>query len=115
MKAAAIGAFVGAAVFAVASGWLPVGSAAQADRGLAAYAASGELITSTAMTADNRQLITIIDPKTRVLAVYVVDAATGNVALKSVRNFHWDLQLVEFNGVNPLPREIQSLIEQHVR
>lgn len=67
------------------------------------------------MTSDNRQLVTIIDPQTRVMAVYLVDGAGGNVALKCVRNFHWDLQLNEFNGSSPLPREIQSLIEQHVR
>ena len=91
-----------------------MGAAAHADRS-ASIQGTDDLITSTAMTSDNRQLVTIIDPKTRVLAVYVVDGASGNVALKSVRNFHWDLQLVEFNGVNPLPREIQSLIEQPVR
>jgi hypothetical protein len=119
MKAAVIGAFVGALVSACVSGALPFGSTAHADRPAFQAAGSlqgnGELITSTAMTSDNRQLVTIIDPKTRVLAVYVVDGTTGNVALKSVRNFHWDLQLVEFNGSNPLPREIQSLIEQPLR
>lgn len=114
MKAAVIGAFVGALVSAFASGAIPLGAAAHADRS-ASIQGTDDLITSTAMTSDNRQLVTIIDPKTRVLAVYVVDGASGNVALKSVRNFHWDLQLVEFNGVNPLPREIQSLIEQPVR
>ncbi len=114
MKAAAIGAFVGALVSAVASGALPLGAPAHADR-TATFQGTDDLITSTAMTSDNRQIVTIIEPKTRVLAVYVVDGATGNVALKSVRNFHWDLQLVEFNGASPLPREIQSLVEQHVR
>lgn len=114
MKAAAIGAFVGALVSAFVSGALPLGSAAHADRP-ASFQGTDDLITSTAMTSDNRQIVTIIEPKTRVLAVYMVDGASGNVALKSVRNFHWDLQLVEFNGVNPLPREIQSLIEQPVR
>ena len=114
MKAAAIGAFVGALVSAFASGALPLGTAAHADR-TASFQGTDDLITSTAMTSDTRQIVTIIEPKTRVLAVYMVDGASGNVALKSVRNFHWDLQLVEFNGTNPLPREIQSLIEQPVR
>ena len=114
MKAAAIGAFVGALVSALASGAIPLGSAAHADR-TTPFQGTDDLITSTAMTSDNRQLVTIIDPKTRVLAVYMVDGTTGNIALKSVRNFHWDLQLVEFNGGNPLPREIQSLVEQPLR
>ena len=30
----------------------------------------------------------------------------------SVRNIHWDLQMMEFNGVNPLPREIRLQLEQ---
>jgi len=113
MKAAAIGAFVGALVCALASGALPLSLAAPAERTSDHH--GDELITSTVLTSDNRQLVTIIDPRTRVMAVYVVDGAGGNVALKSVRNFHWDLQLNEFNGSNPLPREIQSLIEHHVR
>lgn len=114
MKAAAIGVCVGAIVTAYAFGiWTP-STAAWADRGIGT-SVGGELITNVASVGDNRQLVTIIEPKTRVLAVYVVDAATGGVALKSVRNFHWDLQLSEFNGTAPLPREIQSLIEQNVR
>lgn len=113
MKAAVIGAFVGALVCALASGALPLSLAAPGER--ASVHHGDELITSTAMTSDNRQLVTIIDPQTRVMAVYLVDGAGGNVALKCVRNFHWDLQLNEFNGSSPLPREIQSLIEQHVR
>ena len=114
MKAAAIGAFVGALVCAFASGAIPFSSAAHADR-TASVQGTDDLITSTVLTSDNRQLVTIIEPRTRVLAVYVVDGATGNVALKSVRNFHWDLQLADFNGNNPLPREIQSLVEQNIR
>jgi hypothetical protein len=114
MKAAAIGAFVGALVAAFVSGAVPVGSTAHAQR-MTHPADSGDLITTTAMTADNRQLVTIVDPRTRVLAVYLVDAATGGVSLKSVRNFHWDLQLADFNGNSPLPREIQALVEQNVR
>lgn len=114
MKAAVVGACAGALVVAIISGALPTGSAAHAER-FATSAGSGDLITTTVMTADNRQLVTIIEPHTRVMAVYVVDAATGLTSLKSVRNLHWDLQLSEFNGQAPLPREIQSLLEQNIR
>lgn len=114
MKAVALGAVIGVIVAMILNGSLPLHSAARAER-FAAPLDAGDLITSTAMTADNRQLVTIIDPKTRVLAVYLVDAASGGVSLKSVRNFHWDLQLAEFNGTSPLPREIQSLVEQNIR
>jgi hypothetical protein len=72
--------------------------------------ASG-LITLTSPAGENRQLLTVIDPRTRAVSVYHVDALTGTLSLKSVRNIHWDLQMVEFNGVSPLPREIRSMLE----
>ncbi len=63
-------------------------------------------------TADNRQQLTVIDPQTRVMSVYHIDVTSGAITLKSVRNIHWDLQMSEFNGVSPLPREIRALLEQ---
>jgi len=44
-----------------------------------------------------------------VLAVYHVDKATGEIALRSVRNITWDLQMVEFNSGKPLPQDIRNL------
>jgi len=114
MKAAVIGALLGAIITVVAVGVLPVGTSARAENGAAWHPGSpSDLITSTTLVANNQQLVTVIDPKTRVLAVYMIDGATGEVSLKSVRAFQWDLQLAEFNGTTPLPREIRSLVEQH--
>jgi hypothetical protein len=114
MKAAVIGALLGVVVTVVAVGVLPVGTPARAEIGAAWHpGSSSDLITSSTPVAENRQLVTVIDPKTRVLAVYLIDGATGVVSLKSVRAFQWDLQLAEFNGTTPLPREIRSLVEQH--
>jgi hypothetical protein len=79
-----------------------------ADRGIA----SGELITLAAPAGDGRQQLVVIDPRMRVMSVYQIDLATGQVALKSVRNIHWDLQMDEFNGASPSPREIRSLLPQ---
>jgi len=73
----------------------------------------GELITFTSTGPDNRQQLTIIDPQTRAMAIYHVDAATGVVSLKSVRNIQWDLRMSEFNAVGPLPREIRAMVENH--
>jgi hypothetical protein len=72
-----------------------------------------ELITLSSPVGDQRQQLTLIDAKTRVMGVYHVDNATGEISLKSVRNFHWDLQLSEFNAANPLPHEVRSIVEQH--
>ena len=61
---------------------------------------------------DGRQQITVIDPKQRVMAVYHVDRATGGLALKSVRNLTWDLQIEDYNSGSPAPRDIRALKEQ---
>ena len=72
---------------------------------------SGQLITQVTPLGDNRQQLVVIDPELHAMAVYHIDAA-GEVVLKSVRNFHWDLQMEQFNGTSPLPREIRSQIDQ---
>lgn len=71
-----------------------------------------ELITQMTPAGDSRQLLTVIDPRTQVLSVYHVHVASGEIELKSVRSLRFDLQVEEFNGVTPLPREIRSLLEQ---
>jgi hypothetical protein len=75
-------------------------------------AASTSLIAINTSVGDHRQQVTVIDPESRVMGVYHVDGTTGEIVLKSVRNIHWDLQMVEFNGTNPTPREIRTQLEQ---
>ena len=75
-----------------------------------AAVANGELIALATTIGDKYQQVTVIDPKQRVMSVYHVELATGKISLRSVRNIHWDLQMTEFNGDNPLPQEIQSLL-----
>ena len=70
------------------------------------------LISHVAQLGDNRQQLTVIDPAMRVIAVYHIDSSKGEITLKSVRNFHWDLQMLEFNTAAPLPQEIRSMLEQ---
>lgn len=73
--------------------------------------ASG-MIALTAPVNDNRQMITVIDPRGQVMSVYHVELGTGTIELKSVRKIQWDLQMVQFNGTSPLPQEIRAKIEQ---
>jgi hypothetical protein len=110
MKAAAIGAFVSAVLVLMVVGGIP--DIARVYATTPEYAANSDLITLTSSLGDHRQQLTIIDPKLRSIGIYHVDGASGEISLKSVRNFSWDLQLQEFNGVSPLPREIRSLLEQ---
>ena len=71
------------------------------------HAQSGGLITHVAV-AEGQQTVTVIDPRTRVMGVYHVDRATGQITPKSIRNFTWDLQMIEFNSGEPLPQDIRS-------
>ena len=110
MKAAVFGALASAGLILAF-----VASVPQVSRGYgqsAEAAAQAELITLSTSLGDHRQQLTLIDTRQRVMGVYHVDAATGEIALKSVRHFLWDLQLQEFNSAKPLPRDIRSLVEQ---
>jgi hypothetical protein len=72
----------------------------------------GDLIVVPMTTGDKSQLLSIVDPRQRMLCVYRVDPTTGKIALKSARNLNWDLQMTYLNNEAPLPQEIQSLLEQ---
>ncbi len=71
-----------------------------------------ELITHFASPAGQSQVVTVIDPKQRAMAVYDVDRATGKISLKSVRNITWDLQMTEYNSGDPKPQDIRSGLQR---
>lgn len=75
-------------------------------------AASSGLIALTSSIGDHRQQLLVVDPELKVLGVYHVDGTTGEIVLKSVRNIHWDLQMMDFNGTSPTPREVRNQLEQ---
>lgn len=75
-------------------------------------AQSGGLIAHVTAAEGQPQVITLIDPRQRVMAIYHVDRATGQITPKSVRNFTWDLQMIEFNSGNPLPQDIRSGLQR---
>ena len=56
-------------------------------------------------------MVTVIDPRQRSMSVYHVELSTGEITLKSVRNIQWDLQMMDFNGTNPLPKEIRAVLD----
>jgi hypothetical protein len=75
-------------------------------------AAGGELIAVPQSMGEKGQMLTVLDPRQQSLAVYWIEGATGKVTLRSVRNVHYDLQLMDFNSDNPLPREIRTQLDQ---
>jgi len=72
--------------------------------------ANADMLVVSANVGDKYQQLTLIDPKLRVMSVYHVELATGAIALRSVRNFQYDLQLMQYNGKDPLPEDIKSLL-----
>ena len=85
-----------------------------AQRGTpAATATAGtELIVVSTSVGEKCLMLTVVDPRRRVISVYHIETATGKIALKSVRDIQWDLQITDLNNENPLPQEIRSLLEQ---
>jgi len=110
MRNAVVGMVVGVvlaiALLAVAGSESSV--RAQSDRG---QAAQGDVIP-VSWTVNGMAYVAIVDPRQRVLSVYEVNGTSGAIALKSVRQLHWDLQLEEFNTSTPSPREIRALVER---
>ena len=62
--------------------------------------------------SDEGHQLTVVDRQHRVMAVYGIDSKTQEVTLRSVRNFRWDLQLDEYNGKEPQPKQIRALIDK---
>ena len=85
-----------------------------AQRGTPAAAATAgtELIVVSTSVGEKCLMLTVVDPRRRVMSVYHIETATGKIALKSVRDIQWDLQITDLNNENPLPQEIRSLLEQ---
>lgn len=111
MRATVIGAALGAGlVLALLAATTGRESVAQPPGN--SSSTGGELITLATPLGDDRQMLTVIDPRSRVIGVYHIESASGEIALKSVREIGWDLQMSEFNGVSPLPREIRSTLDQ---
>jgi len=114
MKRTLLGVLVFAGLGMAAVGLLDYHSEVLAQRVAPPYeAAPGcQLIALRGPVGEKGQLTIVIDPKLRSMAVYSIDQADGKIALCSVRNIHWDLQMTYFDCKNPLPQEIRSLLNQ---
>ena len=74
--------------------------------------ASDHLIALTTPAGQDEQHVVLVDPRTRVMSVYRIDPSSGEIELRSVRNCDHDLQMDEYNGVSPTPREIRALLDR---
>jgi hypothetical protein len=114
MKQAMLGTLVVVGLLALLLIGLGTGDRAMAQQHGAGGpgAVGGDLIVVPMPSGDRGQVLSIVDPRGRMLCVYRIDPATGKIALKSARNLNWDLHMTNYNNEAPLPQEIQSLLEQ---
>lgn len=109
MRRSLFGALLGASlVIAIAAGRSAIGGPESAFAADAPSRGSSELMTHVSATDGQPLTVTIIDPRQRVMAVYHVDRGSGEITPKSVRNFTWDLQMIEFNSGSPQPQDIRN-------
>ncbi len=114
MRFSIVGAFIGAS-FVMLVAALPSSSEPVSGSTLELPAhskASGELIAHVSAAEGQAPIVTVIDPRQRVLAIYHVDRSTGAITPKSVRNITWDLQMIHFNSGEPLPQDIKNGLQR---
>ncbi len=113
MKRAILGILLGAVAATLVVGLLDRRSELMAQHVAPPQAGgSSELIALPSPVGDKGQLLTVVDPHQQSIGVYWVEAATGKITLRSVRNIRYDLMMTDFNTDNPLPREIRLQLEQ---
>lgn len=89
------------------------GGPASVNSSSARGAQAGDLAVLAQDTVDGRfQQLVLVDARSRVVSVYHVDRSSGQIALKSVRNVMWDLQIDEFNGEQPSPQTVRTMLPQ---
>jgi hypothetical protein len=116
MRWTVMGALAGAGLVVLAMALLGQHSSVLGQRpAFAPQPVGGDLIALPMPVGDKGQLLTVVDPRLQTIAVYWIEAGSGKIALRSVRNIRYDLQLSDFNSDNPLPREIRLQLEHSLR
>ena len=87
-------------------------SAQSVYRGDSLPGAASGLVTHFQAADNGPTALTLVDPQARVLAVYHIVRETGEIQLKSVRNFAGDLSLDEFNTGGLSPEDVRQGIQR---
>jgi hypothetical protein len=71
---------------------------------------TGGLWVSTSQIETGLQMLLVVDPETKVLAVYHIETSNGKVSLQSTRALGYDLQIEDFNATDPKPSSIKKML-----
>ncbi|MFM8633691.1 MAG: hypothetical protein ACKOEX_02590 [Planctomycetia bacterium] len=73
---------------------------------------SGDRLWISTMPLDeSKHVLIVVDPIQRQVAIYHLDASTGTLSLKSTRDIGPDLQLGEFNALDPKPSALRKMLD----
>lgn len=72
----------------------------------------GELMVFALPGKEGQQQVTVVDPRQRVIGLYLLDSTSGEISLKGVRRIDGDLMMEEFNSTSPTPREIRAILQR---
>lgn len=88
------------------------GGPAQAQSGPLEAGVNGGFHTHLMTTQQGDGLLVVIHPGSQAVATYGIDATTGAISIKSVRQISQDLRIDALNTSKPTPEEIrESLIK----
>lgn len=74
--------------------------------------ANENMLMHSGFSSSGANQVILVDTVRRVMAVYFIAPDSGGIQLKSVRNLASDLQLEEFNGSDPSPSKVRSILNQ---
>lgn len=90
---------------------LPRTNSPPAAASSAAVSVAGSPIMALSSTpVDGMHQIVLIDTQRESMGVYNVHPQSGEISLKAVRSFRYDLQMDEFGTSSPSPREIRAML-----
>src|SRR5436189_1962056 len=112
MRPAAIGLVLGAGLLSAAAAWFASGNSVLAQHVRASSQESDVIALHWTDDAKHHETVVLVDPQRKAMSVYQIDRASGAIALKSVRQCAWDLQMGAFNEIRPFAEEIRGMTNQ---
>ncbi|GIW95215.1 MAG: hypothetical protein KatS3mg110_3256 [Pirellulaceae bacterium] len=108
MRGMLVGAVGGGVLAGLIGLWLSDRSTVMAQ--IEQPAARSHDIIAVPLAGESGRFLAVIAAQSRVMGIYEIHPTSGAIALRSVRNITWDLQLEELNTGAPSPKEIRALL-----
>jgi len=87
------------------------GEKALANQTIAPVAGSNGIVTHVLESEGRPTRVILIDPASRVMAVYEIGREKAEIKWLSSRNFSYDMQMIGHNSVDPAPEDVKKMLE----